>query len=219
MRARRPPAARRPPGWRRYPPPRLRELKVLGAEVKRNLFALEDVGDGRRGVRILPRNQARRCFDDADLAAEAAEGLRKLKTDVAAADDDQMLRHDARSRAGCVLVTIGDLVEARDLRNKGATTDVEENLWPHSAFRRPPERCRARQSARAPGRPRCWVAPEPALHATPRKAEDIVLARLHLFHVDADVTADGNAVVAGRDGRAGRHRRSPPASWSGYSRY
>src|SRR4029077_20041731 len=41
------------------------------------------------------------------------------------------------------------------------------------------------------------VVPEPALHPARRKADHIVLTRLRLFHVDADLTADGDAIFAG----------------------
>ena len=44
---------------------------------------------------VFTLNQARPHFDDRHRAAKAAVHLRKLQTDIAAANDDQMLRHES----------------------------------------------------------------------------------------------------------------------------
>ncbi len=48
--------------------------------------------DDRREIGVLARQDLRRDVDDGDFAAEAAERLRHLAADRAAADDDEM-RH------------------------------------------------------------------------------------------------------------------------------
>jgi hypothetical protein len=61
----------------------------------------QDSGDLVRDVLVLDHHQARGALDDGDLAAEPAEHLPELQPDVAAAEDDQVLRefvqlHDRR---------------------------------------------------------------------------------------------------------------------------
>ena len=61
----------------------------------------QDSGDLVRDVLVLDHYQARGALDDGDLAAEPAEHLPELQPDVAAAEDDQVLRelvqlHDRR---------------------------------------------------------------------------------------------------------------------------
>ena len=64
----------------------------LGVDANVDSFAAQNVGDRQGDVFVLARNQARRQFDDRYLAAEAPIDLRELKTDIAAAENDQMGR-------------------------------------------------------------------------------------------------------------------------------
>ena len=66
-------------------------------------------------------------LDDRHLAAEAAEDLRELQTDVAAADDDQVRRHEIDLQHAAV-GEIGDLVEARDLGIKARPPTLRKIL-------------------------------------------------------------------------------------------
>lgn len=52
----------------------------------------QDIGDLVRDVLVLEHHQTRGALDDGHLAAEPAEHLPELKPDVAATEDDQVLR-------------------------------------------------------------------------------------------------------------------------------
>ena len=64
---------------------------AFGAQPDLDAFGFEDCPDGFGNVFVFTLNQPRSHLDDRDLAAEAAVHLRKLQTDIAAANDDQML--------------------------------------------------------------------------------------------------------------------------------
>jgi hypothetical protein len=66
----------------------LGDRHALHAQAQVDAFALQDVGDGHGNVPVLARDQPRCHLDDGHLAAEAAENLRKLEADVAAAEDE-----------------------------------------------------------------------------------------------------------------------------------
>src|SRR5262249_23604531 len=86
---------------------------------------LRNIGDGGGGIRVLPRNEARRQFDDGDIATEAAIDLREFETDVTAADHDQV-RRQGIEREDRAVGEIVDLVEARDIRDERPTSDIDE---------------------------------------------------------------------------------------------
>jgi len=92
-----------------------------------NSFKLEDLANRVRDILVFTGNQSRILLDDGDLRAESSIHLRKLETDVTAADDNQMLRdeidlhHPGIGEEGCLL-------DARKRRNKGAPPDVDENF-------------------------------------------------------------------------------------------
>jgi hypothetical protein len=87
---------------------------AFGVQANADLFALQDIQDGRRHVFVLAMNQARSHFEYGDLAAEAAEHLAKLKSDVAAADDDQVFGKEIDSEQGAV-GEIFDVLESGEL--------------------------------------------------------------------------------------------------------
>ena len=79
---------------RRPPVPCAATLRHSAFEPHVDALGLEDLLHRLRDVLVLARDQARRHLDDGDRAAEAAEHLPELEADVAAADHDQVLRHE-----------------------------------------------------------------------------------------------------------------------------
>ena len=65
-------------------------------------FALEDAPDRVAHILVLARNEPRRPLDDSHSGAEAAEDLRELEANVAAAEHDQVLRHGVEFQDGRV---------------------------------------------------------------------------------------------------------------------
>ena len=130
----------------------LGDLQAVDAHVDVDAFGFQDVGDGRGGVLVLARDQPRGHLDHRHLAAEAAEDLRELQADVAAADDDQVRRDeiDVQHRA---VGEIGDLVQPGDVGHEGAAADIDEDLRRAQGLAADRHGRRAKRSARGPGRP------------------------------------------------------------------
>ena len=69
-----------------------RRAHALGIEPDFDALALQNVGDRGRYFFVLASYQPRPHFHHRDAAAETPVHLRKLESDVTAADDDQMRR-------------------------------------------------------------------------------------------------------------------------------
>src|SRR5262249_53303755 len=80
-------------------------------EAQVDAFLAEKIADRLRDVLVLPRDQARPELDQGHLAAEAAIHLGEFKSDVAAAQDDEMWREKIYLHHRAV-GEVGDLVEA-----------------------------------------------------------------------------------------------------------
>ena len=91
----------------------LRTREAFRIEANSDAFVRQDVGDRRRYVFILARNQPRAVLDDGDLAAEAPKHLTELQADVTAAEHHQMVGQEVDVHHRAVGEVI-DLVEARD---------------------------------------------------------------------------------------------------------
>src|SRR5580704_6979353 len=70
----------------------LDEADAFGIQPDVDALALDDVFDRRRHVLVLMANEPRRHFDDRYLAAKAAVHLAEFEADIAAADNDEMVR-------------------------------------------------------------------------------------------------------------------------------
>src|SRR6516165_7435937 len=68
------------------------EADAFGIQPDLDAFALDDVLDRRRHVLVLMANEPRRHFDDRYPAAKTAVHLAEFEADIAAADNDEMLR-------------------------------------------------------------------------------------------------------------------------------
>src|SRR4029077_19001243 len=70
----------------------LDEADEFGIQPDIDALAFDDVFDRRRHVLVLMANEPRRHFDDRYLAAKAAAQLAEFEADIAAADNDEMVR-------------------------------------------------------------------------------------------------------------------------------
>src|ERR1700757_3890639 len=104
----------------------LDEADAFGIESDLDALALDDVFDRRRHVLVLMANQPRRHFDDRYLAAKAAVHLAEFEADIAAADNDEMLRqkidvHHRRIRQ------VGHFVYAGHWRRLRPAADIDKD--------------------------------------------------------------------------------------------
>ncbi len=142
--------------------------------------------DGGGHVLVLARRQPRALLDDAHPGTEAAVHLGELESDVAAADDHQVLGQHVEVEDPDVGQVV-DVGQSGDVGGDGATTDVEEDPVGLQHLVVDPDRVRALEAGVAADQ-RAAVHPlEPGLDAVAVIEHDPVLARLDLCHVDRDV--------------------------------
>ena len=111
---------------------------------------------------------ARAHLDDGDAAAEAAEHLRELEPDVAAADDHEMRRDEVEIHHRDVR-QIGHRIEPRHLRDQRPAADVDEDLVRAQHLPSRPGSRYGRRSARVRGRPSRPSGP-PSIARRPRSS-------------------------------------------------
>ena len=87
----------------------------------------EDPPDFLRGVGVLSAHQLRPGLNDGDFGAEAAIGLRQFEAGIAAADHDQMRRHNVEFERFDMGQGLRGL-EAGNVGNGGARSDIDEDL-------------------------------------------------------------------------------------------
>src|SRR6516165_1632165 len=102
------------------------EADAFGIQPDVDALALDDVLDRRRQILVLMANQPRRHFDDRYLAAKAAVHLAEFKADIAAADNDEMVRrkidvHHRRIRQ------VGYFVYAGHWRHQRPAADIDKD--------------------------------------------------------------------------------------------
>ncbi len=161
------------------------EGDAFGAQSDLDALVLQDPFDRRGHVLVVAANEAIAHLDHRDPAAETAVHLRELETDVAAADDDQVLGkkvelHHARA---CQII---DTVNARKVGHVGAGARVDKDpvgleqhvVHPHGVGG-------FESSVAAIDRAVLHVL-EPVRHAFIGLANDGVLARLDALHVHVD---------------------------------
>ena len=91
-----------------------------------NSLAFENFLDRFGYVLVLARNQPWALFDNGHVRAKPAVHLRKFEAYIAAADDNQMLRHCIEPQHGRVGQEF-DVVNAGHVRHIGTATNIEEN--------------------------------------------------------------------------------------------
>ena len=105
----------------------LGEADALRVQANLDALALEDLPDRGRDVFVLAADEPRTHLDDRDLGAEATEHLTEFEADVAAADDDEMLRQEIHRHHRAVGEE-RDLADAGHVGNERAAADVDEDL-------------------------------------------------------------------------------------------
>ena len=94
-------------------------------DVYLDVFVSQDLRDRRRDIFIFARDEMRREFDHGYLAAETAINLRKLKPDIAAAENDQVRREEIHVHDRAV-GEIVDLIKTWNRRRQCSSSDIDE---------------------------------------------------------------------------------------------
>ena len=102
------------------------EGDAVGVGAHGDALAFHDLADRLRDILVLARDQPRLPLDHRHLRTEAAEHLRELQPDIAAADHRQMPRQGVQLQDRGVGQVV-DRVDAGQVRHRGATADVEED--------------------------------------------------------------------------------------------
>ncbi len=189
--------------------PARRERQAFGAQFEAHALGLEDRADAVGHVLILARQQARRTLHHRHGGAEPPHQLRELQSDVAAADDHQVLGHRVQFHHRHV-VQRRHRVDARQLRAHRAPADVEEDARRAQAPAASLERGRADETGVADDHLGAFQAAHPGLDAVARPGDDGVLARHHARHVHAqvrDVEAELGAALRKPDSASAGHQR------------
>ena len=159
-------------------------------------LSLEDVLHRRGHILVLVLDQARSLLDDGHLAAEAPVHLREFEPDVAAADDDKVMRQDIEIQHGCV-GQVADLVEAGHVGHERAAADIDEDRARRQQFLSDPDLVRCLETGMVFVDGAVSHALQPSLKSGARCAHDSVLPGLDFLHVDADRSAGCHAIVGG----------------------
>src|SRR5690349_23787318 len=169
--------------------------QALRVELEFDTFALEDRLHFRRYVFVLAPDETRPHFDHGDATAEAAIHLSELEPDVAPSDDDEVLGQEVDVHHARV-VEVTDCVESFDPARGRAPPDIEENLRRFQRLVVYANTVRTFESRVSVDDRQVGRLLEPAPDPLLRFRDDCILARLHLRHVDANVTTDLYAVLA-----------------------
>ena len=180
----------------RHRVPAALEAKALRLQPEPDPLALQDRRHRGRHLRRLALDQPLAAVDQRHLAAEAAEHLGELQSDVAAADDHQMLRQVGELHDRGVGQVV-HLRQARKRRHEGARADVDEDPFrlQHLAAHLHPVVAREPPVALVHGA--VGQRPQPPFHAGRGAPHDRVLARLHPPHVHRDAAGDHHPEFGG----------------------
>ena len=113
----------------------LLHAEALGVEPHFQAFRFQDLLHRLRDVFVLAADEPRAHLDDRNAAAEAPVHLAELEADVAAADEQEMLRHEVDVHHRDV-GEVGHLIEAGHLGHQRPAADVDEDLPGARALRR-----------------------------------------------------------------------------------
>ena len=169
---------------------------ALGVQTDCDPFLLENLPDRIGHIFVLARDEALGHFDDGHFAAEATVHLREFESDIAAADDEQMIRQKVHLHHAAVRQK-RDLIEPRHVRDKGARAGVDENALGLEQMVVNAHGPWALESRMAPKDRAVGKTLHPLSHALARRTGDLVLARLDARHIDPYRSAGVNPVLAG----------------------
>ena len=179
------------------------EPQPLSVEANVDVFGLENVADRGGNILVLAADQARAALDDGHFAAEAPIHLREFETDIAAADDDQMLRQEIDVHHGAV-GEIGYGVDAGDIGDGRPAPGIDEDAISAERGVADDHGVRIGKAGMAAIDRATGHALQPGFDARAGFAADSVHAGLDQFHVDARLAGDGDAVFGGAEGKVRR---------------
>jgi hypothetical protein len=109
------------------------DAQALGVEADVDAFTLENFGNSSRDILVFPCDKPRLHLDDGHRTAEPTIHLRELKSDVASADDHQMLWQevDVHHRA---VRQIFNSFQTGKRRHRRAAPDIDENFFGREYF-------------------------------------------------------------------------------------
>lgn len=113
----------------------LRQADAFGSCADSDALTAQDVPDSLRHILVFPGYQAGSLLDDGHIRAKPPVHLRELEANVAAADDDKMLRQPVQRQNGRVR-QVRHLTDTRHVGHDGAAADIDETFIP--AFVRRP---------------------------------------------------------------------------------
>jgi hypothetical protein len=155
-------------------------------------LAFENGSHGLRHRFVFARDQSRRHLDHGHATAEAAIHLGEFEPDIAAADHDQVLGQeiDLHHAGAGQVIGVGQATEGRHRR---PAAGVDEYLGCQEKSVANAHGVRAFETPVALNDRDIRRATEPLLHIAGRLTDDVVLARLHARHIDANATVDRDA--------------------------
>src|SRR4029077_13290974 len=104
----------------------LDEADAFGIQPDLDALALDDVFDRRRHVLVLVANEPGRHFDDRYLAAKTAVHLAEFEADIAAADNDEMVRQKIEGHYRRIR-QVGHFVYAGHWRHPRPAADIDKD--------------------------------------------------------------------------------------------
>ena len=150
----------------------------------------------------ISRIEALLLLDDRHLGAEPPVHLREFKTDIAAADDDQMLGEPVESEHRGV-GQIRRLVDAGEGGHGGASANIDEDSRRGQSFLADGHRIR-RHKTRVTADDRATLhAAEPIFDPGASFRGNGIRPRLHACHVDAGWRIQHDPVIGGAPGEVG----------------
>src|SRR6266849_9472886 len=161
----------------------LGKADAFGTEADFDAFRLENFTDGRGDIFVLALEKTIGHFEDRHLTAKAAKHLAELEADVAAADDDEVLRQVIHLHYRAV-GEVRHLPHPRHFRNHRASAHIDENAIRRDSLTADayfPQRLEARV---AQVNSAVVEVLQPRFDASSRFGGDVIFPRFYALHVD-----------------------------------
>src|SRR5688572_13004017 len=179
-----------------YGPGPSAEADELGVQTEVDAFGGEDVLNCGRDLRVLATDETSSHLDDRDLGPEPPEHLAELQSDVAAADDDEVLRQRVQRHHRAVRQEL-NAVEPRHRRHECPRADVQEDAVGAQRLTRDLDFMGGAESGVRGIDVAMRQPSQHLLDADARAIGDRVLPGLDALHVDGDMAVHRHAEVSG----------------------
>src|SRR5579862_2311023 len=184
------------------------DARSSGIEKKLNAFSFKRFLEFRDDFGIFARNDLRAFVNDSDTAAEAAEHLAELKTDVSSTENEKVFGNGGELHNGFVSKVL-DVRQARNGRNRGTAAGIDEDFFAFEKIIANSELVGRNELRVASVECQIGAFVDGSLLIATKAEDNFVFLRDDFLKIDADVfRVDAPAVgVAGvvRNLRAGNH--------------